>query len=85
MFKHCAVDIMRILGEDRVEAVSQMKPEAQQSLQTAAEVFVSNVLQDAGEATLHSKHKTLLLADLYLAIRMRGYDLSILQNSRASE
>ncbi len=55
-----------------------MKPEALKALQTAAEAYISDVLSNANEARLYAKRKTLMLPELYLAIRMRGYDLSVL-------
>ncbi len=83
-FKRCIVDIIKKLGRKRDKAASKVRPEALKALQTAAEASTSDVLSDANEVTLHAKRKTLILPDLYLAICMREYDLSVLQQFKPS-
>ncbi len=47
-----------------------MKPEALEAFYTANLSFVSDVLKNAGVASLHANRETQMLADLCLAISM---------------
>eukprot|EP00922_Rhytidocystis_sp_ex-Travisia-forbesii_P073030 GHVS01108849.1.p1 GENE.GHVS01108849.1~~GHVS01108849.1.p1 ORF type:complete len:238 (+),score=55.86 GHVS01108849.1:209-922(+) len=59
---------------DKPDVTYRYTPGAMAALQTAAEVYLVGVLEDARLCNLHAKRVTLQAKDLHLARRLRGRD-----------
>ncbi len=81
-FRRYVVDSLQSLRGDKnneSKRVSRMKPEVFKVLQIASGAFISDVMNDAGFFMLLTGRETLMLEDFYLAIKMRGYDITLLR------
>ncbi len=50
-----------------------------EALQHTTEVFIAELFEEAQFAAIYAKRITVIDKDLHLAVRMRGWDLNILQ------
>ena len=79
-FKECIKNILADIKEGIGQLPNRIAANAVESLQSASEDFLAHLFMDSMRTMEHAKRRTLMVGDHILAIRLRGYDETILQD-----
>ena len=79
-FKECIKNLLAELKEGTGQLPNRIAANAVEGLQWASEDFLTHLFLDSMRAMEHAKRRTLMVADLILAIRLRGYDQTVLKD-----
>ena len=80
LLKKSVERLVRETLQDVRPELFRMQSTAVRVAHVAAEDFITELLQDANRCAAHAKRVTVNWKDIALAVRLRGYDIDILQS-----
>lgn len=77
--------IVRLIGEMVSGRGERWQPAALLALQEASEAFLVRVFEEANLCAIHARRKTVMLKDIYLALRLSGAPDGVLYGLRTQD
>ena len=79
-FQECIKSKLADFKKDTGQFPNRIAANAIEGLQSVSENFLTHLFTDSMRAIEHAKRRTLMVGDLILAIRLRGYDQTVLKD-----